>query len=66
MTAPKPLIYLVQAERRIKCVEPRDFSEKPWMTGEDVTFFTPARIAEMAAANEKLRVERKKRSKPCG
>lgn len=60
MTA-KPLLYLVQAERRIKCVEPRDFRAQPWIAGEDVTFYTPARIAEMAAANVLLRAERARR-----
>ena len=60
MTA-KPLLYLVQAERRIKQIEPRDFRAEPWMVGEGVKFFTPARTAEMAVANDKLRADRQAR-----
>lgn len=61
MTVPnKPLLYLVQAERRIKCVEPRDFKAQPWIMGEGVTFWTPARISLLAAENESRRKARRK------
>ena len=56
----KPLLYLVQAERRIKAVEPRDFKAHPWMIGEGVTFWTPARIALLATDNEARRKRRRK------
>lgn len=59
MTAPaKPLLYLVQAERRIKAVEPRDFRANPWRLGEGVTFWTPTRIQLLAAENEARRKRR--------
>lgn len=62
MTAPsKPLLYLVQAEKRIKAPEPRNFKAEPWLEGEGPRFFTPARVAEMAIANEALRASRKSR-----
>ena len=62
VTAPhKPLLYLVQAERRIKSIEPRDFKAEPWLEGEGPKFFTPSRIAAMSLANEELRQARKKR-----
>lgn len=61
MSAPqKPLLYLVQAERRIKCVEPRDFRAQPWMIGEGVTFWTPARVALLATDNATRRKRRGK------
>lgn len=60
MTAPaKPLLYLVQAERRIKSVEPRDFTANPWLVGEGARFWSPDRIAKLAADNEALRKKRK-------
>ena len=59
MTAPaKPLLYLVQAERRIKSVEPRDFKASPWIMGEGVTFWTPARVALLATENAARRKKR--------
>ena len=59
MTAPaKPLLYLVQAERRIKSVEPRDFKAQPWIMGEGVSFWTPARILLLASENEARRKRR--------
>lgn len=62
MTAPvKPLLYLVQAERRIKQIEPRNFRAEPWIEGEGPRFFTPARVAQMEKDNEALRAERSKR-----
>ena len=56
----KPLLYLVQAERRIKAVEPRDFEAQPWMVGEGAKFWTMDRIAKLAAENEARRNSRKK------
>ena len=62
MSAPvKPLLYLVQAERRIKSVEPRDFKSNPFMLGEGAKFWTPERVARLAADNEALRAQRKAR-----
>lgn len=62
MTAPqKPLLYLVQAERRIKSVEPRDFKSNPFMMGEGAKFWSPERVAKLAADNELLRLARKAR-----
>ena len=59
MNAPaKPLLYLVQAERRIKAIEPRDFKAQPWIMGEGVSFWTPARVAILAADNEARRKRR--------
>jgi hypothetical protein len=60
MTVHKPLLSLVQAERRIKAVEPRDFSANPWKLGEGITFWTPARVALLAADNEARRKRRRK------
>lgn len=60
-TPPKPLLYLVEAERRIKCVEPRDFRAEPWMLGEGIKFWTVERIAKLKGDNEALRAERAKR-----
>lgn len=59
----RPLAQLTLAERRIKQIEPRNFTTAPFMTGEGVTFFTPARITALAADNEKLRAERSKRQR---
>ena len=62
MSAPvKPLLYLVQAERRIKSIEPRDFKSNPFMLGEGAKFWTPERVARLAAENEQLRLTRKAR-----
>ena len=60
MTPHKPLLSLVQAERRIKAVEPRDFKAQPWMIGKGVTFWTPARIALLTTDNEARRKRRRK------
>jgi hypothetical protein len=54
-TSPKPLLFLVQAERRIKSVEPRDFISNPWMIGEGARFWSPDRVAKLAAENEAAR-----------
>ena len=62
MSAPvKPLLFLVQAERRIKSVEPRDFKSNPFMLGEGAKFWTPERVARLAAENDALRAARKGR-----
>ena len=60
MTA-KPLLYLVQAEKRIKQIEPRDFKAEPWQVGEGAKFWTVERIAKLKADNEALRKDRRKR-----
>ncbi len=61
MTAPaKPLLYLVQAERRIKQIEPRNFSVDRWMEGEGPRFWTVERIAKLKAENEAMRARRKR------
>jgi hypothetical protein len=54
---------LVQAERRIKSLEPRDFRLDPWMQGEGARFWTIERVANLAVENEALRKERKARVK---
>ena len=62
VTAPhKPLLYLVQAERRIKSIEPRDFKAEPWLEGEGPKFWTVERIAKLKADNEALRKDREAR-----
>lgn len=58
---PRPLEKLSLAEKRIKQVEPRDFSVDRWMRGEGPKFFTVERVSRMKADNEKLRAERSKR-----
>ncbi len=55
MKTPKPLLSLVNAERRIKG---RDLNSEPFMIGEGVRYWTAARIAALAAANEALRKRR--------
>ncbi len=56
----RPLLHVVQAEKRIKFVEPRDFRAQPWIMGEGVSFWTPARISILAADNEARRKRRGK------
>lgn len=56
----KPLLYLVQAERRIKSIEPRDFKSNPFMLGEGARFWTPDRVARLGEDNEARRKRRKK------
>ncbi len=57
----RPLEKLTIAERRIKSIEPRDFRSNPWMIGEGPRFWTPDRVAKLAADNEVLRQARKAR-----
>mgnify|MGYP001604802365 CR=1 FL=1 len=54
----RPLLALANAEKRIKG---RDFKAEPWMIGEGPRFWNPSRVAELAAANEQLRLARKAR-----
>ena len=61
MSAPhRPLLYLVQVERRIKQIEPRDFKADPWLEGEGPKFWTVERIAKLKADNEELRARKRK------
>lgn len=48
-----PLRPLTLAEKR--AAVSRDFRTDPWMRGEGAKFFTPARVADMAAENEARR-----------
>ena len=57
----RPLLALTVAERRIKSIEPRDFNAQPFMLGEGAKFWTPERVAKLAADNEALRAARKGR-----
>ena len=57
----RPLAKLTEAEKRIKG---RDFKEEPWLVGEGPKFWTPDRVAKLAADNEKLRHERKAKTVP--
>lgn len=52
----RPLLTLAEAEARIKG---RDFKAEPWLVGEGPRFWNPSRVADLAAANEKLRLARK-------
>ena len=54
----RPLMALANAEKRIKG---RDFKAEPWMIGEGPRFWTPERVARLAAENEQLRLARKGR-----
>ena len=54
----RPLLALANAEKRIKG---RDFKAEPWMIGEGPRFWTPDRVARLAADNEHLRLARKAR-----
>ena len=54
----RPLLALANAEKRIKG---RDFKAEPWMIGEGPRFWTPERVARLAAENEQLRSARKAR-----
>ena len=51
----KPLLSLVNAEKRIKG---RDFSAEPWILGEGARYWTPERIALLASDNEARRKRR--------
>lgn len=59
----KPLLYLVQAERRLKSVEPRDFRVDRWMEGEGPRFWSIERVAKLKAENEALRKNRQPRKR---
>lgn len=61
MTIAKPLLRLVQAEKRIKQIEPRDFVSDPWLVGESARFWTVERVAKLKAENEALRASKKAR-----
>lgn len=68
MTAPKlhivrPLAAIVEAEQRVLGRTQRDFQAEPWLTGEDVTYWTVERVAELKAANEAIRAARKARGR---
>ena len=52
----RPLAKLTEAEQRIKG---RDFKAEPWLIGEGPKFWTPERVARLAADNEALRQMRK-------
>ena len=54
----RPLMALANAEKRIKG---RDFKAEPWMIGEGPRFFTPERVARLAAENDALRAARRGR-----
>ena len=51
----KPLLSLVNAEKRIKG---RDFNAEPWLIGEGPKYWNPERIAILAAGNEARRKRR--------
>lgn len=53
----RPLRPLTLAEKR--AAVGRDFTAEPWMRGEGAKFFTPARVADMAADNAARRKRRK-------
>lgn len=58
----RPLETLAQAEKRIRQIEPRDFTADPWMRGEGAKFWTVERVAKLKADNEALRAQRKRKS----
>ena len=49
---PRPLAKLVEVEARIRG---RDFKAEPFMLGEGPRFWTPERVARLAADNEQRR-----------
>ena len=51
----KPLLSLVNAEKRIKG---RDFKSEPWMIGEGPRYWTAERIHALAVDNEQRRKRR--------
>ena len=51
----KPLLSLVNAEKRIKG---RDFNAEPWIVGEGARFWTPERIHMLSVDNEARRKRR--------
>ncbi len=60
MTSPRPLLYLVQVEERIKAPTKRDLNENPMMLGEGNIYWTVERIAKLKADNEALRARKRK------
>ena len=56
--APRPLELLTLAEKR--AAVSRDFRARPWMRGEGAQYFTPERLAALAAENEARRKRRGK------
>jgi hypothetical protein len=57
----KPHIILRLVEQDQTPATRRDFKREPWMVGEGPRYFTPERIADMAAENEARRRARKAR-----
>lgn len=55
--AERPLAKLSQAEKLAQVM--RDFDSDPWMRGEGAKFYTPARVAQIAADNDARRRSRK-------
>lgn len=60
MTAPRPLLHVVQVEQRLTKPTPRDLNERPFMLGEGPVYWTAERIAALAADNEKRRQGKRK------
>ncbi len=60
MTSTRPLLHVVRAEERLKDPVPRDLHERPFMLGEGPIYWTPERIASLAAENEALRARKRK------
>ena len=58
LVAPRPLRPLTLAEKRAAVA--RDFRAEPWLIGEGPRFFTPERIAALAADNEASRKRKRK------
>jgi len=55
---PRPLGPLTLAEKR--AAVQRDFRADPWIRGEGATYFTPERLAQLAADNAAIRKRRGK------
>jgi hypothetical protein len=59
MTTARPLLHIVRVEQQIKAPTKRDLNENPMMLGEGIIYWTPSRIAALAAENEARRKQRK-------